>query len=249
MSKITKEQIANLLKIQSPNGLPKSWLENEEIVQALTGEKPRVEESTEKETLEKKNAKTLAEKENNLPTDLASLEKEASSCTKCRLHLERKNVVFGQGNLNPRLVFVGESPGENEDLKGEPFVGKAGQLLTAAIEKGLKLQRSDVYLCDIIKCKTPNNRAPQADEIRSCSGYLENQLKFLKPEVIVALGGPAMKALCELDEGITNVRGNWFKWNDFDVMPTFHPAYILRNPDAKKDFWNDLKLVMSKLEL
>jgi len=243
MSKVTKEQIANLLKIQSPNGLPKSWLENEEIVQALTGEKPKAEQLVVEQASDKKSVKQ------SLPIDLASLEKQASSCTKCRLHLERKNVVFGQGNLNPRLVFVGESPGENEDLKGEPFVGKAGQLLTAAIEKGLKLQRSDVYLCDIIKCKTPNNRAPQADEIRSCSGYLENQLKFLKPEVIVALGGPAMKALCELDEGITNVRGSWFKWNDFDVMPTFHPAYILRNPDAKKDFWNDLKLVMSKLGL
>ncbi len=225
MSEITKEQIANLLKIQSPDGLPKAWLENQEIVAALTGERPK--------------------KDNQI--DLKVVEEEAKSCTNCSLHSNRKNVVFGKGNLNPDLVFVGEGPSKEEDLKGEPFFGKASELLISAIEKGMKLKKEDIYLCNVVKCRPPENRAPTPDEAQACSGYLEKQLNSLNPKVIVALGNPAMKALTNSEDGITKVRGNWLKWNDFDVMPTFHPAYILRNPDAKKDFWNDLKLVMAKL--
>ena len=225
MVEITKEQIANLLKIQSPDGLPKAWLENQEIVSAITGEKPP----------------------SGTQVDLKVVEQEAKSCTSCSLHLSRKNVVFGTGNLNPDLVFVGEGPSLEEDSKGEAFFGKASELLLAAIEKGMKLKKEDVYLCNAVKCRPPENRAPSADEVQACSGYLEKQLNFLNPKVIVALGNPAMKILTNSEQGITKVRGNWLKWNDFDVMPTFHPAYILRNPDAKKDFWNDLKLVMAKL--
>ena len=230
MTEITKEQIANLLKIQSPDGLPKAWLENQEIVAAITGvplagQRPTVDNQI----------------------DFKDLEAQAKSCTNCVLHQSRKNVVFGTGNLNPDLVFVGEGPSSEEDLKGKPFFGKASELLAAAIEKGMKLKKEDVYLCNVVKCRPPNNRAPLPEEIQTCSGYLEKQLKFLNPKVIVALGNPAMKALTKKDEGITKVRGQWLKWNDFDVMPTFHPAYILRNPDAKKDFWNDLKLVMTRL--
>ena len=230
MAEITKEQIANLLKIQSPDGLPKAWLENQEIVSAITGEPlPGVKPKQDTEI------------------DLAEVEAQVKSCTNCVLHQSRKNTVFGIGNLNPDLVFVGEGPSKEEDLKGEPFFGKASELLTAAIEKGMKLKKEDVYLCNVVKCRPPDNRAPLPEEVQACSGYLAKQLKFLKPKVIVALGNPAMKALTKKEEGITKVRGQWLKWNDFDVMPTFHPAYILRNPDAKKDFWNDLKLVMTRL--
>jgi uracil-DNA glycosylase len=174
----------------------------------------------------------------------------ALSCTACRLHETRKNVVFGTGcTNNPPIAFVGEGPGADEDIQGEPFVGKAGQLLTAAITRGLKLKREDVYICNIVKCRPPENRTPLPDEISACSHFLDAQLDAVNPGVIVALGGPAAKYLLSTDAGITKLRGKWYEWRGKKVMPTFHPAYILRNPPAKKEFWEDLKLVMEETGL
>lgn len=178
----------------------------------------------------------------------AALKATALSCTKCRLAAGRKNVVFGAGKTDtPLVAFIGEGPGAEEDAQGEPFVGKAGQLLTAAITKGMKLSRDEVYIANVVKCRPPENRTPLPDEVQCCSEYLFAQLALLQPKVIVALGGPAQKALCGIEQGITKLRGQWLEYNGIKVMPTFHPAYILRNPDAKKDFWLDLQEVMREI--
>jgi len=182
--------------------------------------------------------------------ELDSLKKEAETCKACRLCETRSNVVFGEGNTNqPLIAFVGEGPGEEEDRTGRPFVGKAGALLTGAIEKGMKLNRSDIYICNAVKCRPPDNRNPLPDEISACERFLFSQLRLIQPKVIVTLGSPAQKTLTKIDQGITKLRGKWLSWEGIKVMPTFHPAYILRNPDSKKDFWADLKLVMEELGL
>ncbi len=177
------------------------------------------------------------------------LEQEAVSCQSCRLSQTRNKVVFGTGTKTPRIVFVGEGPGAEEDRSGEPFVGKAGALLTAAITRGLQLQREDVYICNVVKCRPPENRNPLPDEVSACEGFLFRQLQLLRPEVIITLGSPAQKALTGVDKGITRLRGNWLEWRGIKVMPTFHPAYILRNPEAKRPFWEDLQEVMKVLGL
>ena len=176
------------------------------------------------------------------------LKQEALNCQKCRLCETRQNVVFGVGKTDsPKIVFVGEGPGADEDRQGEPFVGKAGALLTAAITKGLQMKRKDVYICNVVKCRPPQNRTPMEDEVEACFPYLEKQLLQIRPSVIVTLGAPALKALTSESRGITKVRGNWMNWNGIPLMPTFHPAYILRNQDAKRPFWEDLKEVMREL--
>lgn len=181
---------------------------------------------------------------------LRALESQVKQCTKCRLAQTRKNVVFGTGlSTSPLIAFVGEGPGVDEDRVGKPFVGKAGELLTRAITNGLKLCREDVYICNVVKCRPPNNRTPLPDETESCTPYLVRQLELIKPQVIVALGGPAQQALSGVKLGITKLRGQWQEWRGVKLMPTFHPAYILRNPAAKKDFWEDLQLVMKELGL
>lgn len=179
---------------------------------------------------------------------LAELEKQALACQACRLCEKRTNVVFGIGNPRAELVFVGEGPGEQEDLEGEPFVGKAGELLTAAITKGMQLRREDVYIANIVKCRPPQNRAPLPDEVSKCYPFLEKQLKLIQPKVIVTLGSPAQKALTGIEQGITKIRGKWLEWEGIKLMPTFHPAYILRNQSAKRPFWEDLQEVMRELK-
>ncbi len=182
--------------------------------------------------------------------DWQSLEQEALVCEKCRLCETRKNVVFGVGNTaRPLIAFVGEGPGADEDAQGEPFVGKAGKLLTAAIEKGLEMRREDVYICNVVKCRPPENRTPLPDEVEACSPYLYKQLELLNPKVIVTLGAPAQMALSGINIGITKLRGQWQEWRGIKLMPTFHPAYILRNQAAKRPFWDDLQEVMKELGL
>ena len=167
--------------------------------------------------------------------ELNSLRIDALGCMKCRLCETRNKVVFGAGRVDrPLIAFVGEGPGADEDRTGEPFVGRAGALLTAAITKGLGLQREDVYICNVVKCRPPENRAPLPDEVAACSPYLSRQLELINPKVIVTLGQPAQLALSGVNTGITRLRGQWQTWRGFRLMPTFHPAYILRNPAAKK---------------
>jgi DNA polymerase len=180
---------------------------------------------------------------------LTPVRAELGDCTRCRLHKGRKNIVFGEGNPKAVLVFVGEGPGQEEDIEGKPFVGAAGQLLTDIIVKGMGLTREDVYICNIVKCRPPNNRNPEPDEINSCEPFLAGQLRAIGPRVIVALGNVAAKTLLKTGEGITALRGTWHAYQGIPLMPTFHPAYLLRNPRDKKLVWEDIQQVMAKLGL
>lgn len=170
-------------------------------------------------------------------------------CKKCRLHELRKNIVVGEGNPNAKLMFIGEGPGEDEDNSGRPFVGRAGQLLTKIIE-AMKLTREEVYIANIVKCRPPNNRTPSDDEIISCAPYLMKQISVLKPKVIVTLGAPSTCTLFNQKIKISSVRGKFYDWKDgIKLMPTFHPAYLLRNPIDKKLVWEDMQKVMEFLEI
>ena len=179
---------------------------------------------------------------------LESVREEIGECTRCKLHKGRTNLVFGVGNPRARLMFVGEAPGEDEDKKGEPFVGKAGQLLTKMIE-AMGLEREDVYICNTVKCRPPNNRNPEPDELSSCEPFLKGQLAAVKPEAIVTLGKFAAQALLRDETPISRMRGNWREYEGIPVMPTFHPAYLLRSPQEKGKVWEDLQEVMKKLGL
>lgn len=174
--------------------------------------------------------------------------KAPGGCRDCKLCGTRTNLVIGEGNPKARLVFVGEGPGEQEDLKGRPFIGRAGQLLDKMIE-AMGLKREDVYICNVVKCRPPENRNPEPDEIAACSPYLHRQLDAIKPEVIVALGKFAAQTLLETEEKISDLRGRLHDYRGFKFVPTFHPAYLLRNPPAKREAWEDLQLVMKELGL
>lgn len=183
-----------------------------------------------------------------------SLEKilaDIGDCRRCRLHAGRNKIVFGEGNPDAQLVFVGEGPGADEDAQGLPFVGRAGQLLTAMIEntaarEGIPLKRRDVYICNVVKCRPPENRTPEPDEMEICGQFLFRQLAAIRPKAICALGGTAARALLGKKEGVTRLRGNWYKWRDIPVMVTYHPSYLLRpyNQNAKREAWEDLKKVL-----
>ncbi len=168
-------------------------------------------------------------------------------CSRCKLHtLGRKQVVFGVGNPNADLMFVGEAPGADEDIQGEPFVGRAGQLLTKIIE-AIDLKREDVYIANVIKCRPPGNRNPEPDEVEQCEPFLFRQIDIIKPKVIVALGKFAVQCLLKTDTPITRIRGREFDYRGAVLIPTFHPAYLLRNPSSKRDVWEDMKKVRAIL--
>ena len=173
---------------------------------------------------------------------------DIGDCTRCRLSQGRNKIVFGVGDPNTKLVFVGEGPGADEDAQGIPFVGRAGQLLTQMIEgtsakEGIPLKRADVYICNVVKCRPPENRTPEADEMQICGQFLFRQLSAIKPKAICALGSTAAKALLGGKDGVTKLRGKWHKWNDIPLMVTYHPYYLLRpyNQEAKRESWEDLK--------
>ena len=179
---------------------------------------------------------------------LEEVRTEIGECTRCKLHKGRHTIVFGVGDPKARLMFVGEAPGEDEDLQGFPFVGKAGGLLTKMIE-AMGLKRDDVYICNTVKCRPPNNRNPEPDELASCEPFLKGQLAAVKPEAIVTLGKFAAQALLRDDTPVSRLRGRWREYEGIPLMPTFHPAYLLRSPGEKGKVWEDLKLVMKKLNL
>ena len=179
---------------------------------------------------------------------LEKVRTELGECDRCKLHRTRTNIVFGVGSPEARLMFVGEAPGEDEDLQGFPFVGKAGQLLTRMIE-AMGLRREDVYICNTVKCRPPNNRNPEPDELLACEPFLKGQLGAVKPEVIVTLGKFAAQSLLREQTAITRLRGQWREYEGIPVMPTFHPAYLLRSPAEKGKVWEDLKQVMKRLGL
>jgi DNA polymerase len=180
---------------------------------------------------------------------LSSLKAEIGpSCTRCKLHtLGRRQVVFGVGNPNAELMFVGEGPGAEEDIQGEPFVGRAGQLLTKIIE-AIGMSRADVYIANVIKCRPPQNRNPEPDEVEKCEPFLFRQIETIKPKVIVALGKFAAQSLLKTTEPITRLRGREYKYRDAILMPTYHPAFLLRNPSSKRDVWEDMKRVRAILQ-
>lgn len=175
------------------------------------------------------------------------LEAEAKQCRKCRLCQNRNNVVFGTGNKNSKLMFVGEGPGADEDMQGIPFVGKAGKLMNLAFQV-IGLNREDVYIANIVKCRPPSNRNPEDDEAQACLNYLRNQVILVKPEIIVLLGSVALKNILGKEYGITTSRGKWFEKKGISYMPTWHPAALLRDETKKIDFIKDLEEVMKRLE-
>jgi uracil-DNA glycosylase family 4 len=170
------------------------------------------------------------------------------NCTRCKLHKARKQIVFGVGNPKAQLVFVGEGPGRDEDEQGEPFVGRAGKLLTQMIE-AMSLKREDVYICNVVKCRPPENRLPEKDEIATCSPFLFRQLGVIGPKVICCLGACSAQTLLETTQGISRFRGEWFDYRGAKLIATYHPAYLLRNPAAKGEVWKDLQKVMAYLGL
>lgn len=180
--------------------------------------------------------------------ELAAIEQEVAACHKCALAKTRTNTVFGVGDAQARLMFIGEAPGADEDRQGEPFVGRAGKLLTDMI-KAMGLGRKDVYIANILKCRPPGNRDPAPDEVATCEPYLKRQIAVIKPEVICALGAVAAKTLLKTKKPISRLRGEFHSYEGTALLPTFHPAYLLRNPAAKKDAWDDLRMVMSRLGL
>jgi len=171
-----------------------------------------------------------------------------SECARCKLHKARTKIVFGVGNPKAELVFVGEGPGRDEDAQGEPFVGRAGKLLTQMIE-AMSLRREDVYICNVVKCRPPENRLPEKDEIATCSPFLYRQLDAIRPKVICCLGACSAQTLLATTQGISRFRGEWLDWRGTRLIATYHPAYLLRNPSAKGEVWKDLQKVMAVLGL
>jgi uracil-DNA glycosylase len=184
---------------------------------------------------------------------LDNLKELAGDCARCRLHSGRTNLVFGEGDPKARLIFVGEGPGRDEDLTGKPFAGEAGQLLTRIIEGGMGLKRENVYICNIVKCRPPENRTPERDEVDACIPFLKEQIRLIKPDIICTLGRTAGQELLGREFKITEERGNWKSFLGIPVMPTYHPAYILRNPSRERELkahvWEDVKKILAKLHL
>jgi len=180
------------------------------------------------------------------PASLGAVREELGDCTRCPLHRTRRTLVFGEGSPRARLVFVGEAPGEEEDKQGRPFVGRAGQLLTKIIN-AMGLAREEVYICNILKCRPPGNRNPKEDEIATCEPFLVKQLEAIDPEIICALGTFAAKTLLRTEAPISAIRGKFHDYHGRKLMPTYHPAYLLRNPDAKKPVWEDVQKIMKIL--
>ncbi|HEY2460560.1 MAG TPA: uracil-DNA glycosylase [Candidatus Acidoferrum sp.] len=179
---------------------------------------------------------------------LPKIQSDLGECTRCKLHTTRNKIVFGDGNPKAELMFIGEGPGHDEDMQGLPFVGRAGKLLTQMID-AMGLKRADVYIANVVKCRPPQNRAPERDEVAACSPFLMRQIDAIAPKVIVCLGSVAAQTLLETTRGISQFRGQWLEFRGRKLMATYHPAYLLRNPPAKSEVWKDLQKVMAVLGL
>ena len=179
---------------------------------------------------------------------LEQVREDLGDCRRCKLSKGRKTIVFGSGNPKAELLFVGEGPGADEDEQGLPFVGRAGQLLTQMIEKGLKIPRPDVYICNIIKCRPPENRKPEKDEVAACRQFVERQIDAVRPRVIVVLGATAVETLLGKNQSMGSLRGKWHEFHGIPLMVTYHPAFLLRDPNRKPEAWADLKRVLALLQ-
>ena len=182
----------------------------------------------------------------SLDETLDAIREDLGDCQRCGLGASRKELVYGVGNPNARLVLVGEAPGREEDQKGEPFVGEAGRLLDKILQ-AMGMQRADVYICNVLKCRPPLNRDPQPGEVATCETFLIRQIAAIKPQVIVGLGRFAVQSLLQSEVPISRIRGEWQSYQGIPLMPTYHPAYLLRNPEGKRDVWEDMKEVMRRL--
>jgi DNA polymerase len=182
------------------------------------------------------------------PAALQAIREDIGDCTRCRLHKGRTNLVFGVGNVNADIMFVGEGPGADEDAQGEPFVGRAGQLLNNMIA-AMGIRREDVYIANVVKCRPPGNRTPEKDECDTCSPFLMSQIAVIQPKVIVALGAVSAKNLLAMNDSMANLRGRWYDFRGAKLAVTYHPAYLLRDPRQKKEAWKDLQMVMKYLGL
>lgn len=201
--------------------------------------------------MKKRESKPASKPASKEVSSLTAIAKSLSGCTRCKLSKGRTQIVMGEGNPKARLMFVGEAPGEQEDLKGVPFVGRAGQLLTQMIT-AMGLSREEVFIANVVKCRPPENRNPEPDEIESCEPFLFKQIQAIGPEIIVALGKFSSQTLLKTETRISDLRGKFHQATlgaPVLVMPTFHPAYLLRNPSSKKECWDDLKQVVAKLGL
>ena len=178
-----------------------------------------------------------------MPKDLVQLKEIVLNCSLCNLSKTRTNVVFGEGNPNSKIMFIGEAPGREEDIQGRPFVGRSGEMLTKMIENVLFLKRDEVYISNIVKCRPPQNRDPQIEEVESCKGYLLKQIEIINPKIIVTLGRIAFKYLLNDETPITKARGKIYNFKGIKVIPTFHPSYLLRNPSKKKEALRDLQFI------
>ena len=187
----------------------------------------------------------FSQQKTKVPLSLDEIRREMGECTRCRLHNGRHHLVFGEGNPRALLVFVGEAPGRDEDLQGQPFVGKAGELLTRIIE-AISLTRKEVYITNILKCRPPNNRDPKLDEISTCFPFLIKQLETIKPKIICALGTFAAQTILRTENKISSLRGFFHNYHDVMLMPTYHPAFLLRNPQFKKHVWEDMKMIKAE---
>jgi len=216
------------------------------IVRPVAGKEKTV-VAAESPPVVKETAKPVTTANSVQPMTLEAIREEIGDCTRCKLHTGRKTIVFGEGNPKAVIVFVGEGPGFEEDEQGRPFVGEAGQLLTDIIVKGMKLKREDVYICNIVKCRPPGNRNPEPDEVESCIGFVKKQIRAINPKVIVTLGNVPTQNLLGTKQGITKIRGAWHTYEGIPLMPTFHPAYLLRSPGEKGKVWEDIQKVMGCL--
>ena len=178
---------------------------------------------------------------------LSAIQEDLGDCRRCKLWKDRSNIVFGSGNPKAELVFVGEGPGADEDRQGLPFVGRAGQLLTNMIEKGMGIPRPEVYICNIVKCRPPENRKPEKDEIATCRQFVERQLNAIQPRVICALGATAAETLLGVRQSMASLRGQWHEFQGFPVLVSYHPAFLLRDPSKKRESWADLKMLLAYL--
>lgn len=177
---------------------------------------------------------------------LQGIQKELGDCKRCKLHRTRRSIVFGEGNERARLMLIGEGPGYEEDVQGRPFVGKAGQLLTKILQ-AINLKREEVYITNIVKCRPPQNRIPAPDEIEACHPFLIKQIKAIQPKIICTLGTVSAQTLLRTDAKITALRGKGYDWNGILLFPTYHPAYLLRNPEKKREVWEDMKRIAQAL--
>jgi uracil-DNA glycosylase len=179
--------------------------------------------------------------------NLAEIQTDIGDCQRCKLYKNRTRIVFGSGNPQAKVMFVGEGPGADEDKQGVPFVGKAGQLLTKIIE-AIRFSREEVYIANVVKCRPPDNRTPEEDEIKACEGFLFRQIEVIRPWIICALGAPSSKTLLGVKSPIGQLRGRWFQCRGAMLIPTFHPSYLLRNPAAKKEVWEDVKSLRQRYD-